>query len=174
MWRSSASAAPRAVARELSIDTPQIVSGAFDGRLTCTASREIAESCAYNAPAAISAPPMMRTNGEAEALRLLSSVFCLVPLLRIYLRHSHVARLRIHVTRPHCSLRVHRMHDVGHLHARMNQLESLIPASHLDPVARGPNFRHRGHVHRPRIRLHPFPNHPRHNHRKYARECQYS
>src|SRR5664280_1240671 len=95
MCRSSASAAPRAVARESAIVNDFSSSGELSGRLILTAPGGIATSCA----ARLAAP----RNTIAAV-----SIFA---LFHIYFRHRYIARLRVGVTSSQGSLRAHR---VGH------------------------------------------------------------
>src|SRR5450759_1395131 len=108
MCRSSARAAPRAVARELSVVDDCSESGELSGRLILTPSFGIAASCANR----LAAP----RNTIAAV-----SVFT---LLHIYFRHRYLVRLRVHITSSHSSLRAYR---VGHAAcAGVHQAECLV------------------------------------------------
>src|ERR1035437_9075241 len=108
MCRSSASAAPRAVARESAIANDLSESGELSGRLMLTAPGGIAASCAVK----LAAP----RNTIAAV-----SVFT---LLHIYFRHRYIARFRVRVTSSQGSLRAYR---VGHAErAGVHQPEGLV------------------------------------------------
>src|SRR6516164_7885375 len=123
MWRSSESAPPRAVARESPMVTPLMARGALCGRLNCTASCEIAESCAE---------PL-----DAPSIATATSSLCV--LFHIYLRHRHVARLRIHVASPQRSFRAYRVDHTAR--SRVHQAESLASGTHLNPIIDGLSHR---------------------------------
>src|ERR1035437_4683495 len=95
MCRSSARAAPRAVARESAIVNDFSFSGEVSGRLILTAPGGIATSCA----ARLAAP----SNTIAAV-----SVFT---LFHIYFCHRDIARFRVRITSSQGSLRAYR---VGH------------------------------------------------------------
>src|SRR6478672_2250518 len=94
MCRSSARAAPRAVARESPTVNDFIVSGELSGRFTLTAPWGIAASCARRL--------------AAPRNTIAVSVFM---LFHIYFRDRHIAGFRVRVTSSQGSLRAYR---VGH------------------------------------------------------------
>src|SRR5260370_25266211 len=123
MCRSSASAAPRAVARESAIEDDFSSSGELSGRLKLTAPGGIAISCACT--------PAVPRNTIAAV-----SVFT---LFHIYFRHRYIARFRIRVTRSQRPLLAYR---VGHAAcAGVHQTESLVSGTPLNSIRRGLHHR---------------------------------
>src|ERR1035438_7500232 len=92
MCRSSASADPRAVARESAMVNDFSASGELSGMLMLTAPAGIGASCARK--------PAAPSNTIAAI-----SVFT---LLHIYFRHRYIARFRVGVASPQGSLRAYR------------------------------------------------------------------
>src|ERR1035437_3798884 len=108
MCRSSASAAPRAVARESAMVKDFSASGELSGRLMLTAPGGIAASCASR----LAAP----RNAIAAVIAF--------TLFHIHFRHRDIARFRVGVTSSQGSLRAYR---VGHAaRAGVHQSECLV------------------------------------------------
>src|ERR1035437_6824218 len=123
MCRSSARAAPRAVARESAIVNDFSESGELSGRLMVTA------------PGGITAPCAARLAAPKNTIAAVS-VFT---LLHIYFRHRYITRFRVRVSSSQGSLRTYR---VGHAAcAGVHQAECLVAGPALNSIRRGLHHR---------------------------------
>src|SRR4051794_33424329 len=119
MWRSSTSAAPRAVARDSLEIMPTSVTGESFARLILMEPLGRAVSCATR---------------DDDAPSAISAANSLWALLRIYAIDRHVAGFRIDVASPHDALRAGRERHIVDAHTRVHQAKCLIAGADLNSI----------------------------------------